>query len=135
MSALLFGHRVKIKDVVLKNEYVTAKVGLFRWNKKFDEAQKWLDKAIFEKARPIIPYKTGQFLGKIEAANSGNYGSGRIRMSVPPQGRYLYRGISRFSGRPLHYTNPRTVPYWGKFVIREYQHELKDGVEQILRRK
>ena len=58
-------HRVKLKDVVLKKYYIRAKVGLIHWNKKFDDAQVWLDKAIMEKARPIIPYKTGVFLGKI----------------------------------------------------------------------
>lgn len=128
-------HRVRLKDIVLKNDYVKAKVGLFKWNRKFDEAQKWLDRAIFLKAKPIIPYKTGVFLGKIEAANSGREGSGRVVMVAPPQGRYLYRGVSRFSGRPLHYTNPKTVPYWGQFVIRQYKHEFKDGVRDILRGK
>ena len=131
----MFRHRVAMKDVVLKNDYIKAKVGLIHWNRKFDEAQEWLDRAIMEKARPIIPYKTGQFLGKIEEANGGRYGSGRIIMSAPPQGHYLYRGVSRFSGKPLHYTNPRTVPYWGQFVIRTYKHELKEGVENVLRRK
>jgi len=128
----MFG-RVRLKDIVLKDDYVQAKVGLFRWNQKFDDAQVWLEKAIWEKAKPIIPYKTGEFLGKIEAANGGREGTGKIIMSVPPQGHYLYRGVSRFSGRPLHYTNPRTVPYWGQFVIREYRHELKEGVRRVLR--
>ena len=127
--------RVKLKDLVLKKDHIKAKVGLFHWNRKFVEAQEWLDRAIFEKARPIIPYKTGQFLGKIEEENGGRYGTGKIVMSAPPQGHYLYRGISRFSGKPLHYTNPRTVPYWGQFVIREYKHELKNGVLDVLRRK
>ena len=131
----MFGPYVKVKDITLETEYMTAKVGLFKWNKKFVEAQEWLDKAIMDKARPIIPYKTGQFLKKIEGENAGRYGSGKIRMSVPPQGRYLYNGISRFSGRPLHYTNPKTVPFWGKFIIREYQHEFKEGVKDVLGRK
>ena len=128
-------HRVALKDIVLKEDSIKAKVGLFRWNKKFDEAQVWLEKAILEKAKPIIPYKTGVFLGKIMEANGGRAGSGKVIMSAPPQGHYLYKGVSRFSGKPLHYTNPRTVPYWGQFVIRTYKHELKEGVENILRRK
>ena len=128
-------HRVAMKDIVLKEDSIKAKVGLFRWNKKFDEAQIWLEKAILEKAKPIIPYKTGVFLGQIMEAHGGREGSGRVIMSAPPQGHYLYKGVSRFSGKPLHYTNPRTVPYWGQFVIRTYKHELKEGVENILRRK
>ena len=128
---MLFGPR--LKDIVLKKDYISAKVSLFKWNEKFERAQEWLDRAIFEKARSIIPYKTGEFLGKIEAANGGRVGTGKIIMAVPPQGHYLYKGVSRFSGKPLHYTNPRTVPYWGQFVIREYRHEFKEGVKQILR--
>jgi len=130
----LFG-KVRLKDIVLKNDYIKAKVGLFKWNKKFEDAQVWLDKEIMLKAEPIIPYKTGNFLGRIKEANGGRYGSGKIIMSVPPQGHYLYKGVSRFSGKPLHYTNPRTVPYWGQFVIREYRHEFQKGVSDILRRK
>lgn len=124
--------KVHFEDLTMRNRYITCKVALSRYNPKFTEAQEWLDKTVMQYMIPMIPYKTGAFLGRILEANGGQYGTGRIKAAVPPQGRYLYRGISRFSGRPLHYTNPKSVPYWGNVVIREHKHELVAGVRKIV---
>ena len=124
--------RVHFEDLTMDNRYLKCKVALSRYNPKFKAAQEWLDKTVMQYMIPIIPYKTGAFLGRILEANGGQYGTGQLRTAVPPQGRYLYRGISRFSGKPLHYTNPKSVPYWGKYVIREHKHELVRGVQKIV---
>lgn len=124
--------RVHFEDLTMRNRYITCKVALSRFNPKFTKAQEWLDKTVMQYMIPMIPYKTGAFLGRILEANGGQYGTGRIKAAVPPQGRYLYGGISRFSGKPLHYTNPKSVPYWGKVVIREHGHELVAGVRKIV---
>ena len=123
--------KVHFNDLTMRNRYLDCKIALSRFNPKFEAAQLWLDQTIMQKAIPIIPYKTGAFLGRILEANGGQYGTGRIKMAVPPQGRYLYGGVSR-SGKPLHYTNPRSVPFWGMYVIRTYRHELVEGVRRII---
>ena len=124
--------KVHFEDLTMQNRYLTCKIALSRFNPKFNEAQEWLDKTVMQYMIPIIPYKTGAFLGRILEANGGQYGTGRIKVAVPPQGRYLYGGVSRFSGKPLHYTNPKSVPFWGKYVIREHKHELVSGVRKIV---
>ena len=124
--------RIHFDDLTIKNRYLTCRVGLSRFNPKFKEAQTWLDQTVMQFMIPMIPYKTGAFLGRILEANGGQYGTGKIKTAVPPQGRYLYRGVSRFSGKPLHYTNPKTVPYWGQVVIREHKPELLEGVRKII---
>lgn len=124
--------KVHFEDLTMQNRYLTCKVALSRFNPKFTEAQEWLDKTTMQYMIPIIPYKTGAFLGRILEANGGQYGTGRLKVAVPPQGRYLYRGVCRFCGKPLHYTNPKTVPYWGQFVIREHRHDLVEGVRRIV---
>ena len=123
--------RPTFKDITMKSEYMTAhiKLSVFGW--RFRRAQEWLDQTIMQKMVPIIPFKTGEFLGKILNENAGKYGSGEVRTSVPPQGRYLYPGVAP-SGKPFKWTNPRTQPYWGSYVIRTYKHELNQGVKEIL---
>ena len=123
--------KIHFDDLTMQNRYMSCKIALSRYNPKFAEAQTWLDQTIMQKMIPVIPYKTGAFLGRILEANGGQYGTGRLKVAVPPQGRYLYGGISR-SGKPLHYTNPKSVPYWGKVIIRDYRHELADGVRKII---
>ena len=124
--------KIHFEDLTMQNRYLTCKVALSRFNPKFNEAQTWLDRTTMQYMIPIIPYKTGAFWGRILEANGGQYGTGRLKVAVPPQGRYLYGGICRFCGKPLQYTNPKTVPYWGKYVIREYGHELTEGVRRIV---
>lgn len=123
---------IRFQDITMNNKYLYCKIPLSKFVPKFKEAQVWLDQTVMQYMIPMIPYKTGAFLGRILEANGGQYGSGRIKAAVPPQGRYLYNGISRFSGKPLHYTNPKTVPYWGKVVIREHKHELVEGARRII---
>ena len=123
--------RIHFDDITMKNRYLYCKIALSRYNPKFEEAQKWLDQTVMQKMIPMIPYRTGAFLGRILEANAGQYGTGRIKAAVPPQGRYLYGGVSR-SGKPLHYTNPKSVPFWGHVVLREYRHELTEGVRRII---
>lgn len=124
--------KVHFEDLTMRNRYLTCKVALSRFNPKFDKAQMWLDQTTMQYMIPIIPYKTGAFLGRILEANAGQYGTGMLKAAVPPQGRYLYNGVCRFCGKPLKYTNPKTVPYWGKYVIREHRHELVEGVRRIV---
>lgn len=123
--------KIHFEDLTMQNRYLNCKIALSRFNPKFEEAQRWLDQTIMQYMIPIIPYKTGAFLGRILEANGGQYGTGRIKTAVPPQGRYLYGGVS-FSGKPFHWTNPKTQPFWGKYVIREHKHELVQGVRKII---
>ena len=84
----------KFKDITMETEYMEAHVRLSAFGWRFRRAQEWLDKEVMLKMEPVIPYKTGQFLKKIKANNSGFEGTGQIRTAVPPQGRYLYPGVN-----------------------------------------
>ena len=121
----------KFKDITMKNETMKAHIGLSVFGWRFGRAQKWLDQEIMNKMEPIIPRKTGAFLARIKNDNAGRIGTGEIRTSSPPQGRRLYPGVSE-RGVPFHWTNPKTQPYWGHFVIRTYRHELVQGVKDIV---
>lgn len=120
------------KDVVMKNQYIDCKIRMSRFGWRFKQAQIWLEKAFFDKMKPVVPYRTGQFLSKLEAANAANRGMGQVIASVPPQGRRLYNGINLSTGQPYHWTNPLTQPRWGSWVVQTYGKELKKGVTKIL---
>jgi hypothetical protein len=126
--------RPTFKDITMENEFMTAHIGLSVFGGRFERAQAWLDREILKKMTPIIPYKTGAFLNRILNNNAGRAGTGEIRTSVPPQGRYLYPGVTA-RGIPFHWTNPKTQPYWGQYVVRTYQHELTKGVGEVLKGK
>lgn len=125
--------KMRLMDISMQHEYMTAHVRLSRFNERFEEAQKWADEEIMRKMEPVIPYKTGEFLGKIKQENAAMAGTGRVRTIVPPQGRYLYPGIAP-SGKPFNWTNPLTQPRWGKYTRINYKQEIVDGVREILMR-
>ncbi len=123
--------KLNISDVDVDNEYVRCHIPLSGFIPKFHEAQVWMDQTIMQYMIPMIPYRTGAFLGRILEANGGRYGEGRVVAAVPPQGHYLYNGVS-FSGKPLNYTNPKTVPVGGKVVLREHKHDIVQGAKRII---
>lgn len=123
--------KLRAMDITMRTEYMTAHIRLSRFNPKFDEAQRWLDRAIMRKMTPVIPRDTGAFLGKIKAANKAKEGTGRIVTAVPPQGRYLYPGIAP-SGKPFNWTNPQTQPRWGRYTWVTYKTYFLKGVKKIL---
>ena len=121
------------KDITMKTQNMECKIGLAKFNGRFRMAQIWLDRTLVEKMQPVVPYKTGEFLRKINEANAGKWGSGQIVTSVPPQGRYLYPGIAP-SGKPFKWTNPLTQPRWGTYTYLTYKQEINKGVKHILLR-
>lgn len=121
----------KVDDITMKSQYMTVNVKLSKYGWRFRQAQIWLDREFMRKMKPVIPYKTGMFLSKIESANAGGWGMGKIVTSVPPQGRYLYPGIAP-SGKPFKWTNPLTQPRWGLWVAQTYKKEFADGCKHIV---
>ena len=128
---LFSGFGPEFRDITMKDQYMTCNIKMSKFGGRFRLAQIWLDRAIMEKMKPVIPYKTGMFLSKIEAANAGGWGMGKVVTAVPPQGRYLYPGISP-RGKPFNWTNPLTQPMWGDYTIRTYRKEFEDGVRHIV---
>lgn len=120
------------QDITMKTQYMTCKIGMAKFNGRFRRAQIWLDRKLIEKMQPYVPYKTGQFLGRINAENAGKWGSGEIVTSVPPQGRKLYEGVNPMTGRPFHWTNPQTQPMWGSYTYRTFQPDFHRGIAHIL---
>lgn len=129
--AIFGGMRPDFQDFTMKDQYMTCNIKFSKFGSRFRLAQIWLDRAIMEKMKPVIPYKTGKFLSKIEAANAGGWGMGKVVTAVPPQGRYLYPGISP-RGKPFNWTNPLTQPRWGQWTVETYRKEFEDGVKHII---
>ena len=124
-------YKLRVMDITMKTQYMTAHIRLSRFNPKAEEAQKWLDRAIMRKMTPYVPKDTGKFLGKIKAENRAMAGSGRVRTAVPPQGRYLYPGVAP-SGKPFNWTNPQTQPHWGRYTWVQHKPYFLKGVRKIL---
>ena len=123
--------RPSFRDITMKTGNMTAHIWLSRFNGRFAAAQKWLDQEIVNKMSPYVPFKTGEFLGKIKSQNIGLAGTGKIVTAGPPQGRALYPGISK-SGNPYNWTNPQTRPRWGMYTVQAYKPELLKGVKDII---
>lgn len=122
----------KFKDITMKEEHMACNIKLSKFGWRFEQAQKWLEKSFMEKMRPVIPYRTGKFLSKLEALNASHLGGGKVYTSAPPQGRRLYNGINPNTGMPYHWTNPLTQPRWGSWVVETYGAELKQGVIKVI---
>ena len=119
------------KDITMKTETMEAHIGLSVFGWRFSKAQKWMDEEFLRLMEPYVPYRTGAFLARIKNANAGRVGTGSIRVAVPPQGKKLYPGVN-YNGVPFHWTNPKTQPFWGQFVVRTYRHEITKGVKDII---
>ena len=121
-------------NVIGKHEAsgITCKIGLAKFNERFRLAQIWLDRKMMEKMTPFVPYKTGAFLGRIQAENAGKWGTGEIVTAVPPQGRYLYPGFHYKTGKPFNWTNPQTQPRWGTYTYQTYKADFNRGIKHIL---
>lgn len=119
------------QDIVMDNGTIKCHIWLAKYGGRFKEAQIWFDKTLVSRMHPYIPYKTGEFLGRIISRNAERYGTGELVVSVPPQGRRLYPGYS-LAGRPFNWTNPQTKPRWGTYTYKLYKNELTRGVTDIL---
>lgn len=120
------------KDITMREKYMTCQIGMSKFNGRFRLAQIWLDRKLMEKMEPVVPYKTGEFLGKIKAANAGKWGTGEIVTAVPPQGRYLYPGFSARTGKMFNWTNLLTQPRWGAYTYQTYKADFNRGIRHIL---
>ena len=121
----------KFKDITMETQYLKAHVGLSIFGGRFKKAQEWLEQEFVRKMTPFVPYKTGEFLGKILNENARSYTDGKIITSVPPQGRKLYPGVSN-KGIPFNWTNPQTKPMWGEYTALTYKADFINGVRDII---
>ena len=124
--------RPKFEDITMDELHIKCRIGLAKFGWRFQRAQEWLDRKMVEKMQPVVPYKTGEFLSKINAENAGKWGSGEVVTAVPPQGRYLYPGINYRTGLPFKWTNPLTQPRWGTYTYQTYKQEFNRGIKHIL---
>lgn len=122
------------KDFTFKSEHLSAKIKFSVFGGRCKKAQIWLDKEIMNDMRPKIPYRTGVFRRKIEAANRVFAGTGRVVTAAPPQGKWLYGGVTD-SGKAIKYTNPQSVPRWGQATINENIDKYKTGVKEYIKGK
>lgn len=126
--------RPTFKDFTMKDGHMSANIKFSVFGGRFRAAQLWLDREIMKDMRPLIPYRTGIFRKKIEANNRVFAGTGRIVTAVPPQGKWLYGGTTN-SGKPIHYTNPQSVPQWGAVTVQQNLAKYRAGVKERLKGK
>ena len=126
--------RPTFKNFTMKDGHMSANIKFSAFGGRFRAAQLWLDREIMKDMRPLIPYRTGIFRKKIEANNRVFAGTGRIVTAVPPQGKWLYSGVTK-SGKPIHYTNPQSVPQWGAVTVQQNLAKYRAGVKERLKGK
>lgn len=126
--------RPTFKDFTMKDGHMSANIKFSVFGGRFQAAQLWLDREIMKDMRPLIPYRTGIFRKKIEANNRVFAGTGRIVTAAPPQGKWLYGGVTK-SGKPIHYTNPQSVPQWGAVTVQQNLAKYRAGVQKCLKGK
>ena len=125
----------KYEDITMERGFLTCYIGLSKYGWRFKKAQEWLDREIMRKMEPIMPRKTGNLINRTKEINETFAGSGIVKTYsalFANYGHRLYPGVNPKTGKPYHWTNPKTQPYWGQYVVRTYQHELKKGVEDII---
>ena len=120
-----------VEDIIVRTENFNCNIRLKKYSQNAEKAQKWLENEIVDKMLPVMPFRTGNLVGMVQSVNSILNGSGRVR-AAQGYGVKLYTGISP-SGTPWRWTNPRTQPYWGRWVLQTYGPELKAGVNRILK--
>ena len=109
--------------------------------KRFQNAQFALDSAVMDSMVPFMPMQTGVLIAKTKAISASLAGSGVVCAAAPPEGRFLYEGltmvdemtgspwarkgakkvlVSEYSGRTrasqrLDFSksaHPQATPYW-----------------------
>lgn len=71
---------------------IKANVSLARFEKQFQDAQKWLDEQVMNDMLPFMPMQTGMFIDITRGMSAALAGTGTVIAAAPPIGRYLYEG-------------------------------------------
>ncbi len=122
----------RFKDFTFKDGHMSAKIRFSVFGGRAKKAQIWLDREIMKDMYPLIPIRTGIFRKTIESVNRIFEGTGRVTTAVPPQGKWLYGGVTK-SGKAIHYTNPLSVTKWGQVTIDNNREKYKQGVKERLK--
>ena len=129
---LFDGFRPEFEDFTYLSDSVKCNIRFSRFGWRFKRAQEWLEHTFVIKMVPVMPQRTGALVNKTIDENARNYHDGRVITIGLDYGKKLYSGVNPKTGKPWHWTNPLTQPYWGEYVINEYESELVDGVKDII---
>lgn len=119
----------KFKDINVTGRHVRIKVDMSRFEKNFQDAQKWLDNQVMTSMLPFMPRVTGTFIDNTRAKSISLAGSGIVCAGYKPHGQFLYGGkvmVDPVTGsawarkdagkvltnKPLTYSNPQATPQW-----------------------
>ena len=119
----------KFKDINVTGRHVRTKVDMSRFEKNFQDAQKWLDNQVMTSMLPFMPRVTGTFINNTREKSISLAGSGIVCAGYKPQGQFLYGGkvmVDPVTGsawarkdtgkvltnKPLTYSNPQATPQW-----------------------
>lgn len=135
---------------------IKVDVSLNRFEKRFQEAQFWLDSQVMTDMVPYMPFRNGTFIQETRAQSAAIAGSGKVVAGAGPQGRYLYYGkvmVDKETGkgpmnipgvglrfkrgaelvvtdRPLNYGNPKATPEWFETAKKKYGNRWIKGVKK-----
>ena len=112
-------------SIHIDNGSVKIDISFDELSQRVHDAQKWLDQQVFQDTIPYIPMDTGNMTERARQANVGNEGTGKVVMGNTVYAWYQWRGISRFSGNPLHY---QTIHH--PYAQKEWFHAAKKDFEQ-----
>ena len=130
--ALFKGMSPDFEDFTFLSDSVKCRINFSKYGWRFRKAQEWLEQKFVEKMVPVMPRKTGNLVNRTIQKNDVSHKDGRVETIGVDYGKKLYSGINPKTGKPWHWTNPLTQPYWGEYVINEYESELVDGVKDII---
>ena len=127
---------------------IKADVSLNQFEKRFQEAQFWLDGQVMNDMVPYMPHRDGTFINLTRMRSAALQGTGKVVAGAPPQGRFLYEGkvmVDPVTGspwarkgakkvvteRPLTYSNPKATPHWFDTAKENHGKSWVKGVKRI----
>jgi hypothetical protein len=128
------GAKPEFEDFTYLSGAVRCKIRFSKYGWRFRKAQEWLEKSFVDRMVTFMPRKTGALINRTIQVNARSYSDGHVETYGLDYGKKLYSGINPATGKPWHWTNPSTRPYWGEYVIRTYGQELSQGVKDIILR-
>lgn len=137
------------KDYSVVDNHIEINLSFGKFEQRYVEAQKWLDKKVFEDMTPFMPRRKGSLLQRTTAENAAYIGSGKVVAGSAPYGRFLYMGkvmVDPVTGSPwaragakkvvtdrdLKFSQPNATAFWFDTAKAEHKDEWINGVKRIL---
>lgn len=126
---------------------VEVKVDLSNFEKRYKEAQFWLDSQIMNDMKPYMPQQTNALINLTVAQSAALAGTGTVIAAAGPYGRFQYEGkvmVDPVTNSPLarkdatkvvtekdlKYSNPKATPQWFDTAKKNHGKAWVEGVKK-----